>query len=328
VDQKEAGLSQTQLDLDHTVIYAPVDGIVISRQVDVGQTVAASLQAPTLFTIAKDLTKMQIETSVDEADIGRVRVDGPATFSVDAFPGETFTGRIAQIRKAAQIVQSVVTYTVIVAVDNPERKLLPGMTANVKLIVAEKSNVLKIPNAALRFRPSGADGGTASASSPKPSAQRADSSQSLKNLRERLVRDVGVTAEQQAKLETILEDSRQQMKAIRASELADQERKAQVKKSREATRARIRDLLTPEQRAKYDTLVADEGGGGVSGRAWVLDADGQLEPVALALGLTNGSETEVLGGDIKEGQQVAVGPGGGPGGSKPNRSGASPRLRR
>src|SRR3989441_4728533 len=110
VDQKDAGLIQTQLDLDHTVINAPVDGIVISRQVDVGQTVAASLQAPTLFTIAKDLTKMQIETSVDEADIGRVRVDGPATFSVDAFPNETVSGRIVQIRKAAQIVQNVVTY--------------------------------------------------------------------------------------------------------------------------------------------------------------------------------------------------------------------------
>src|SRR6266581_6370440 len=149
VEQKDAGLKQAQLDLDHTTILAPVDGVVVSRQVDVGQTVAASLSAPTLFTIAQDLTKMQVETSVDEADIGRVRIDGPTTFTVDAFPNETFSGRIVQIRKAAQIVQNVVTYTVVVAVDNPDRRLLPGMTANVKLLIAEKRSVLKVPNAAL-----------------------------------------------------------------------------------------------------------------------------------------------------------------------------------
>jgi HlyD family secretion protein len=109
---------------------------VVSRAVDVGQTVAASLQAPTLFTIAQDLTKMQVETSVDEADIGRIKLDDGVTFTVDAFPGETFNGRVVQIRKAAQVVQNVVTYTVVVAVDNPGGRLLPGMTANVKVVVA------------------------------------------------------------------------------------------------------------------------------------------------------------------------------------------------
>src|SRR5207249_3828892 len=157
VELKEAALYQASLDLEYTTIHAPVDGVVVSRAVDVGQTVAASLAAPTLFTIARDLTKMQVEVSVDEADIGRVRVDGPAKFTVDAFPGETFNGRVVQVRKAAQIVQSVVTYTVIVAVDNPDGHLLPGMTANVKLIVAEKPSVLKVANAALRFRPPGGE---------------------------------------------------------------------------------------------------------------------------------------------------------------------------
>src|SRR2546429_2555123 len=157
VEQKQAALAQAQVDLDHTRFTAPVNGIVVSRQVDVGQTVAASLQAPVLFTIAQDLTRMQVETSVDEADIGRVRLDNPATFSVDAFPNETFRGQVTQIRKAAQIVQNVVTYTVVVAVSNPEGKLLPGMTANVKLVVAEKPNVLKVANAALRFRPADSD---------------------------------------------------------------------------------------------------------------------------------------------------------------------------
>jgi len=157
VDQKTAGLKQAQVDLDHTTILAPVDGVVVSRQVDVGQTVAASLQAPVLFTIAQDLTKMQVETSVDEADIGRLKVDDRANFTVDAFPGETFTGSVTQIRKAPQVVQNVVTYTVIVGVENPSGKLMPGMTANVKLVVAQKTNALKVANAALRFRPAGVD---------------------------------------------------------------------------------------------------------------------------------------------------------------------------
>src|SRR5947207_11361228 len=170
VEQKDAGLKQAQLDLDHTTILAPVDGVVVSRQVDVGQTVAASLSAPTLFTIAQDLTKMQVETSVDEADIGRVRIDDQATFTVDAFPAETFVGTVTQIRKAAQVVQNVVTYTVVVALDNPAGRLLRGMTANVKLVVAEKPSVLKVPNAALRFRPPGAEAAAPSGSPGGPVA--------------------------------------------------------------------------------------------------------------------------------------------------------------
>src|SRR5206468_3459605 len=164
VDQKTAALAQAQTNLNYTTIRAPVDGVVVSRAVDMGQTVAASLQAPTLFTIAQDLTKMQVETSVDEADIGRIKLEDRATFTVDAFPGQTFSGVVTQIRKAAQIVQNVVTYTVVISVDNPGGRLLPGMTANVKLVYAEKSEVLKVPNAALRFRPAGADTGPAAPS--------------------------------------------------------------------------------------------------------------------------------------------------------------------
>ncbi|MBM4442824.1 MAG: efflux RND transporter periplasmic adaptor subunit, partial [Candidatus Rokubacteria bacterium] len=159
VEQRRASLRQAQLDLERTRITAPVDGVVVSRAVDVGQTVAASLQAPVLFTIAQDLTKMQVDTSVDEADIGRIKLEDRASFTVDAFPGETFTGSVTQIRKAALIVQNVVTYTVVVSVANPQGRLLPGMTANVKLVHAEKANVLKVPNAALRFRPAGEGGG-------------------------------------------------------------------------------------------------------------------------------------------------------------------------
>jgi HlyD family secretion protein len=157
VKQKEAALAQAQINLDHTTIRSPVDGVVVNRAVDVGQTVAATLQAPTLFTIAQDLTKMQVETSVDEADIGRIHRNTPVTFSVDAFPGETFAGEISQIRKAPQVVQNVVTYTVVVAVSNPGGKLLPGMTATVKFVTAERAEAVKVSNVALRFRPAEAE---------------------------------------------------------------------------------------------------------------------------------------------------------------------------
>jgi HlyD family secretion protein len=157
VRQKKAALEQAQVDLGHTVIRAPVDGVVVSRNVDVGQTVAASLQAPTLFTIAQDLTRMQVDTSVDEADIGRIQVGHPATFTVDAFPGRTFSGEVVQIRKAPQVVQNVVTYIVVVTVANPDLKLLPGMTANVRVVVDRRPAALKVPNAALRFRPAGVE---------------------------------------------------------------------------------------------------------------------------------------------------------------------------
>jgi HlyD family secretion protein len=152
VQQKKAALAQAQVDLDNTVIRAPVDGIVISRTVDVGQTVAASLQSPTLFTIAQDLSHMQVETNILEADVGRVQVGQRATFTVDAFPAETFRGEVVQIRRAPQVNAGVVSYNVVVSAENPALKLLPGMTANVKIVTAEKANVLKIPNAALRVR--------------------------------------------------------------------------------------------------------------------------------------------------------------------------------
>jgi HlyD family secretion protein len=150
VTQSQAALQQAKVDLERTTIRAPVSGVVVSRNVDVGQTVAASLQAPTLFTIAEDLTKMQVETNVDEADVGRVQAKQSARFTVDSFPGETFNGEVVQIRKAAQVLQNVVTYVVVVAVDNPRLKLMPGMTSSVKIVVDHKDRALKIPLAALR----------------------------------------------------------------------------------------------------------------------------------------------------------------------------------
>lgn len=158
VAQKQAALRQAQVDLSHTVIRSPVAGTVISRNVDVGQTVAASLQAPVLFTIAQDLSRMEVNIAVDEADVGRVQVGQKVRFTVDAFPGERFMGLVSQIRKAPQTSNNVVTYSVMATVDNPEQKLLPGMTANASLLTEERKDVLKVANEALRFRPTQSDG--------------------------------------------------------------------------------------------------------------------------------------------------------------------------
>lgn len=153
VAQTDAALSSAETNLFYTRIVSPVDGIVVSRNVDVGQTVAASFQTPTLFSIAQDLTKMQIDTNVAEADIGNVTVGQDVQFTVDAYPDITFKGKVWQVRNAPITVQNVVTYDVVIQVSNPELKLKPGMTANVSIIVSIKRDVLKIPNVALRFRP-------------------------------------------------------------------------------------------------------------------------------------------------------------------------------
>ncbi len=150
--QSEASLSQARLNLEHTRILAPVDGTVIARRMDVGQTVAASFQAPTIFEIAQDLTKMQVDTNVAEADIGRLKAGQPATFTVDAFPGTVFHGTVVQIRQAPINVQNVITYDAVIAVANPDLKLLPGMTANATVLVDHRDHALSVPNAALRVK--------------------------------------------------------------------------------------------------------------------------------------------------------------------------------
>jgi len=181
LEQAQAALKQAKVNLDYTNIASPTKGTVISRNVDVGQTVAASLQAPTLFLIAEDLSKMQVDTSVAESDIGRLQPRMPATFTVDAYPAEVFHGTVRQIRQAPQTVQNVVTYDAVIDVDNTQLKLMPGMTANATFVYAEKDDVAKVPNAALRFRPppgmlaaSGAQRNHSPGSSPRPGAEAAD----------------------------------------------------------------------------------------------------------------------------------------------------------
>jgi HlyD family secretion protein len=169
---KRGALDKAKADLDHCTITSPIDGVVISRSVDVGQTVAASLQAPVIFAIANDLTKMQIDANVAEADVGVVKVDQTVDFTVDAFPMQTFQGKVVQVRNAPITVQNVVTYDTVIGVSNPDLKLKPGMTANVAIIVAHKDDVLQIKNAALRYRPPDATPAEIRSRSPAPAGAR------------------------------------------------------------------------------------------------------------------------------------------------------------
>jgi HlyD family secretion protein len=168
--QEAAELDQARIDLARTVISAPIDGVVIGRDVDRGQTVAASLEAPTLFTLAQDLRQMEVHANVDEADIGRIRLGQQASFTVDAYPSRTFAGTVMEIRKAPQLVQNVVTYIVVLSARNADLALLPGMTAVVRIRVEEAKAVLKIPNAALRFQPPGANGVNVASAGEAPGA--------------------------------------------------------------------------------------------------------------------------------------------------------------
>jgi HlyD family secretion protein len=181
VGQSVAALNQARVDLEHTVIAAPIDGVVLARNVDIGQTVAASLQAPTLFVIANDLTQMQVNASIDEADIGRVRVGQDVSFRVDAYPDQVFAGKVEQIRLQPVTNQNVVTYNTMIAVRNEDLRLMPGMTATVSLAVETRKDALRIPAAALRFRPEGFEEGRTGSrggGSPRPAASGAGGNRS------------------------------------------------------------------------------------------------------------------------------------------------------
>ena len=315
--QREAGLEQNRLDLDHTYIRSPVHGVVIDRSVDLGQTVAASLQAPTLFTIAKDLREMQVEVSVDEADIGRIEDGQRVVFSVDTFPSREFEGRVRQIRLSPVTTQNVVTYTVVVDTANPNLVLLPGMTANVRVIVEERRDVLKLPNAALRFRPEDADteapvGAAAAAQVGRSGGARRAPEEVVREFTERLT----LTPGQQEELRTILEEQRRRMRALRGGGV--QPDPQMLREVRSQHQQAILALLTPEQREVYQREIAVRAPGAVRRqRVWLPSRDGP-RAVNIMTAISDGTHTAVVGGDLEAGQEVIVGV---------NRPAAEPRSR-
>jgi HlyD family secretion protein len=311
VDQAKAVLQAAELDLEHTTIRAPVNGIVVSRSVDVGQTVAASLQAPVLFLIAQDLTQMQVDTNVSEADIGRVRVGQRVTFTVDAYPNITFTGEVTQVRNAPITVQNVVTYDAVVQVANPDLRLKPGMTANVSFLVAERQDIIKVPTAALRFQPEGAAPDTGSQGGQAAAPQRGGGSGGgrFQEMQQQLTKELSLTPEQQTRLSEVFQKTGRQFRAMREEE-SEERRQAMRREMQAQIRTQIREMLTPEQRQKYEALLRardDTQPQTRPGRVWVLGANGTPEPHPLTIGIANDTHTEVVAGDLTTGQQVITG---------------------
>lgn len=298
VEERRAQLKQRQLDLDNSIIRSPVDGVVISRSVDVGQTVAASLQAPTLFTIAQDLRKMQVEVSVDEADIGRIFDNQKVVFTVDSFPGREFAGHVKQVRKAPTEISNVVTYTVVVAADNPDLSLLPGMTANVSVVIGERDEALRVPAAALRYQPP-AGGATAASSTPGSGTDR---------LVERLKKQLDLKPEQESAVREAFAEVGKKVRAMREAGASADEVNAAREKLRQQAREKAAEALDPKQREKYWELVKERAKRQTArGRVWIVGKGGKPEAVSIVTGISNGALTEVVSGELKPGQKVVTG---------------------
>ena len=322
ITQREAAIQQVQVDLDNAEIRSPIDGVVIQRSIDVGQTVAASFQAPELFRIAQDLRRIEIWASVDEGDVGRVQAGQDVTFTVTAFPGTTFRGEVMQVRLGPQTIQNVVTYTVVIAADNADLRLLPGMTATVRIVSDRRDQVMRVPNAALRYRPPGAPGVTDEPAAAGP--QRGPGN--AQEFARRLIGELSLTQDQQRQLQSIMEDSRREVQALREAGLPPDQMRGRGQAIRARSGERIAAILTPEQLPRYQEMRAAQRSvtAAVTGRVWVLGADGQPQPVAVRLGVGDGTVTEIVSGELKAGQEVIVG-----GGARPNAPGApggGPRL--
>ena len=298
VEQARAGLKVADTNLKYTTIRSPVNGIVISRNVDVGQTVAASLQAPTLFMIAKDLTRMQVDTNVSEADIGRVAKDQDATFTVDAYPERTFRGKVSEIRNAPITIQNVVTYDVVIQVDNSDLRLKPGMTANVSVQIEHKGNILKIPNSALRFRLE-----SAKKEETSNRKQEAPSSDKGGAVLERLAKELSLTADQQSKIEMVLRASKSEFQEIREKSKPEDARI----RIRALMRQKIWGFLTEEQKEKMKEMgQSSEKSRARPGRVWISTPEGKPIPVEITVGITDGTFSEVVTGNLQEGAEVVV----------------------
>lgn len=317
--QSEAQLEQAQLDVERTYIRSPVDGTVIDRQVDLGQTVAASLSAPTLFQIAQDLTKMQIEADVDEADIGKVAEGMSARFSVDAFPESTFDGVISQVRKASTIANNVVTYKVIVTADNRRSQLLPGMTASVDIILGVEDDVLRVANGALRFNPPEGEAAEAASSG------REDSSNAQLAA---TIAELGLSDDQAREVSEAVEEMTASIRASRSAETdggsADTDGEASGERARPdrtafaATRQKLNDRLSEFLNEEQISAVLSAMRGGSersrnrasdefsTGQVWIVNEDGKPQAVTLRTGLSDDLYTQVVSEDLTENDEVII----------------------
>ena len=303
IAEREAAVKLAEIRLDYCTIRSPIDGIVIERAVDVGQTVAASLQSPRLFSIAEDLKHMQLEIDVSEADVGQVEAGQDVEFSVDAFADRKFKAGVRQIRNSPTNVQNVVTYKVIADVDNKTGLLRPGMTANVSIIVAYRDNVLMVPNAALRFRPPGA-----------PLESKPEKQLPIKErpIYIRTVQGLGLDEKQAGEFEKILEEAGAKLKSAVEDTADDDEKSQNFRLFMTNVFTRLSKILSEPQREKLGEYVQKLKAARGAGRrreaqVFVVDPDGRPRAVKLFIGITNDSETEVKPGVLKEGDSVIVG---------------------
>ncbi|MBP1691405.1 MAG: efflux pump, family, rane fusion protein [Bacteroidetes bacterium] len=322
--QAEASLDRAKINLAYATIYAPINGVVIDRQVNVGQTVAASFSSPTLYTIANDLHKMQVQATIDESDIGQISVGQEATFTVDAYPDDIFRGTVSQIRLAPVTIQNVVNYTVVVDVDNKQLKLMPGMTANVKILVGSREDALRVPNMALRFQPP-----SDLIDSTKFKEQRMSGMgrEGGSPMGERMRTEGGGPSAQGAGTEerrTKMRALRDSIQAAHAGKLSEEDLRTEVRKAFERMRKDaeppVVSVVKPGARAGANTRFgiqitfpeyqkSDAAGVGERqrGRVWILNAQKKLEPVFVITGLSDGRYTEIITEGLKDGDQVVLG---------------------
>lgn len=308
--QAQAALASAETDLGRTEIRSPIGGVVVGRFIDVGQTVAASFQAPVLFTIAQDLSKMRVELKVDEADIGQVREGAPARFTVDAFPDRTFEAAVEQVRISPESAQNVVTYVVTLVTDNPERRLLPGMTANAEIIVDERADVLRAPAQSIRFVPAdkkiaakasglGKPAQGAPAQGAAPTAGAAQAGASGRGPGGALVQALALDPAQQTQLRTLMQQ------AFQAGAEGGDRRKAF-----EGVLRKLEPSLRPDQKEKLAAFRAqrakEAAGGARPAVVWRLVKGKTPEPVAVQVGLADSTGIEVLAGDIKVGDPLII----------------------
>ncbi len=295
IRQRQAALADAQTNLEYTIIRAPVDGMVIQRKVNVGQTLVSNMQTPVLFVLAEALDAMQLEASVDEADIGVVQVGQPVSFTVDAFGEQKFDGEVGSVRMVPTSVQNVVTYTVIIQVNNAGKRLLPGMTANANIEIARLDDTLRVPNAALRFQP---ETGEAAEGNQRPGGA---------GMVERFASQLQLDEAQKQSLQQRLQTAMSRQNSMPPAPPGAQGSAGPGNRGvfREVLKA-FRSELRADQQGKLDALMAEWGSGNRK-RIWLLDDDDRLIAVSVQLGASDESHTAITGGDLKEGARVVVG---------------------
>ena len=300
-DQRQATLASAEIDLERTKIRSPIDGVVINRAVDQGQTVAASLSSPVLFDIAQDLTDIQIEANVDEADIGNVNEGNEVTFNVDAFPDMNFSGQVKQVRLAPNEANNVVTYTVIITARNPGRKLLPGMTAIVEIVTGVGNGVMRVPNDAIRFKP--AAGSELAKKSASPNAEDTGGRPRGGPDLEKLSSELGLDETQSRMIEnetkSVFDGMRAQFQAAGAG--GDSIDHGAIREQmRQQLTAVFKRHLTPEQFQQYQQ-IRRQASETRSGQIWIQSVDGEIKPVQVRFGISDDSFTQIISQDVKPG---------------------------